>query len=110
MRLLQLGIKNQLSIAYYDGDKVPPYAILRNVLGTTTDDQLTCKGIVNGTGKTKSGYAKIIFCGKAETGRFKTYLDNSCCIKKSSNSERLESLDSMVRWFSRNVTLDDGTE
>jgi len=64
MRLLKLEANGEFSLTDIVGD-VPPYAILSHTWGADTEE-VTFKDFVEGTGKSKTGYAKIRFCGKQD--------------------------------------------
>jgi hypothetical protein len=55
---------------------------------------------VGGTGKDKTGYAKILFCvdKAAEDGIEYCWVD-TCCIDKSSQQELQTAINSMFRWY-----------
>ncbi|RDW58852.1 hypothetical protein BP6252_13328 [Coleophoma cylindrospora] len=78
---------------------IPQYAILSHTWG---NDEVTFEDLVADTAKGKAGYEKIKFCGEqaARDGLHYFWVD-SCCIKKSSDAELTESLNSMFRWYSR---------
>jgi hypothetical protein len=63
MRLLQCNSAGQLSLTKdFVCDDIPEYAILSHTWGADTEE-VTLKDLVDGTGKDKSGYEKIRFCG-----------------------------------------------
>ncbi|KAI9662246.1 MAG: hypothetical protein M1821_008412 [Bathelium mastoideum] len=78
-----------------------PYAILSHTWGTEAEE-VTFEDVVEQSGQSKAGYAKIRFCGEqaARDGLRWLWVD-SCCIKTSSDSELSESLNSMFRWYQR---------
>jgi hypothetical protein len=78
-----------------------PYAILSHTWGKA-NEEVTFEEMVDGSGRGKSGYKKIEFCGKqAAKDGFKYFWVDSCCIKKSSDPELSEAINSMYRWYSR---------
>ena len=78
-----------------------PYAILSHRWGDT-NEEVTFEDIVNGSGRNKAGYKKIEFCGEqASKDGLKYFWVDSCCIKKSSDSELSEAINSMYRWYNR---------
>ncbi len=80
-------------------DTIPKYAILSHTWGS---EEVTYEDMVNALGRNKSGYEKIRFCGQqAAIDRLRYFWVDSCCIKKSSDSELSESLNSMFRWYPR---------
>lgn len=58
--------------------------------------------MVNNTGREKAGRDKIKFCAEqaAKDGLRYIWVD-SCCIRKSSDSELTEAFNSMFRWYQR---------
>src|SRR5277367_2912149 len=80
-----------------------PYAILSHTWGQP-NEEVTFEDMVEGCGLGKAGYEKIKFCDEqaAKDGLQYFWVD-SCCIKKSSDAELSESLNSMFRWYQRAV-------
>jgi len=78
-----------------------PYAILSHTWGQP-NEEVTFEDMVEGCGLGKAGYEKIKFCDEqaAKDGLQYFWVD-SCCIKKSSDAELSESLNSMFRWYQR---------
>lgn len=102
MRLLKI-LPNQdflLTPKLHD-DAIPQYAILSHTWGDE-NQEVTFEDMIGGSGRDKVGYDKIKFCGDqvARDGLQYFWVD-SCCIKKSSDSELSESLNSMFRWYRR---------
>jgi hypothetical protein len=99
MRLLQLQGAGSFSLVEFQGNNVPPYAILSHTWGTS-NDEVTYQDLLNSTGKGKSGYRKLTFCGQraAEDGLQHFWID-TCCINKDSSSELSEAIISMFRWY-----------
>ncbi|KAN0067836.1 hypothetical protein V8E54_014083 [Elaphomyces granulatus] len=56
--------------------------------------------MIDGTGKRKTGYDKIRFCGE-QAGRdgLEYFWIDTCCIDKSSSAELHEAINSMFRWY-----------
>jgi hypothetical protein len=80
---------------------IPLYAILSHTWGDTSQE-VTFEDIVQDLGKNKVGYNKIRFCGEqASRDGLQYFWVDSCCIKKSSDSELSESINSMFRWYQR---------
>lgn len=101
MRLLQLEDSGKLNLTYRDPDKLPPYAILSHTWGSD-GDEVTYDDVMHGTGKSKEGYAKIMFCGeRASKDDLKDFWVDSCCIDKSNHSELSEAIVSMFRWYQK---------
>ena len=97
MRLLQLGPRGEPSLSHYNEDNLPPYAILSHTWGAN-HEEVTFEDVKQGSGKSKVGYTKIMFCGQqAQRDDLKHFWVDSCCINKSSDAELSESLNSMFR-------------
>lgn len=76
---------------------IPPYAILSHTWEVESEE-VTIEDMVEGVGRGKAGYEKIKFCGEqADRDGLRYFWVDSCCIKKSSDAELLESLNSMFR-------------
>jgi hypothetical protein len=103
MRLLRSDDSGNFSLVEFLGERIPPYAILSHTWGAD-EEEVTFKDIVKGTGTNKAGYAKIQFCGKqaANDGLHYFWVD-TCCIKKSSDSELTEAINSMFRWYQQSA-------
>jgi serine/threonine protein kinase len=102
MRLLQILPNGDFRLTKkLLNDAIPSYAILSH---RWKDDsqEVTFEDMAEGTGQGKAGYEKIKFCGEqaARDGLQYFWMD-SCCIKKSSDAELSESLNSMFRWYQR---------
>jgi len=78
---------------------IPPYAILSYTWGAACDE-FTFKDWIEGTGKAKAGYRKLMFCGSqvAEDNLTWFWVD-TCCIDKSSSTELSEVINSMFQWY-----------
>jgi hypothetical protein len=102
MRLLERNAQGDFQLAgNFHGPDIPPYAILSHRWGKD-GDELTYEEILQTSGKNKAGYAKIKFCGEqAARDGLKYFWVDSCCIRKSSDSELSEALNSMFRWYNR---------
>ena len=83
MHLLQCHDTGETSLTkvFSDGEAIPRHAILSH---TWEDGQeVTCKDLMDGTGKSKSGYDKIQFCGQqAERDGLQYFWVDTCCIDK----------------------------
>jgi len=100
MRLLEILPNGdfRLTPKLYD-NKIPQYAVLSHTWGDESQE-VTFEDMINGSGRQKAGYEKIRFCGKqAARDDLKYFWVDSCCIKKSSDSELSESLNSMFRYY-----------
>jgi len=65
-------------------------------------EEVTFEDMVTGSGQVKAGYQKLRFCGEqAAKDRLRYFWVDSCCIKKLSDSELSESINSMFRWYQR---------
>ena len=102
MRLLQCRDVGEFSLTkdFLDDEAIPPYAILSH---TWEDDQeVTFKDLMDGTGKSKSGYDKIQFCGQqAECDGLQYFWVDTCCIDKSNHVELQKAINSMFRWYQK---------
>jgi len=100
MRLLEHRNAGEFSLTKeLVGDDIPPYAILSHTWGAD-DEEVTFKDLVEGTGKSKTGYNKIRFCGQqAAIDGLQFFWVDTCCIDKSSSAELSEAINSMFRWY-----------
>ncbi|KAL1597266.1 hypothetical protein SLS60_008850 [Paraconiothyrium brasiliense] len=100
MRLLQCNDNGEFTFTKdLIGDEVvPPYAILSH---TWKDgEEVTFHELKNGTGKGKTGYKKIQFCGEqAKRDRLRHFWVDTCCINKSDQVELQDAINSMFRWY-----------
>jgi hypothetical protein len=102
MRLLRLN-NGDLSLTKDLITDIPLYAILSHTWGDD-EEEVTFKDLTEGSGKTKSGYRKIQFCGEqAASDSLEHFWVDTCCIDKSNNAELSEAIISMFRWY-RNAT------
>jgi hypothetical protein len=100
MRLLKLLPSGDCDLTdNLAGNSLPPYAILSHTWG---DQEVTFEDITRRSAKHNTGYKKIEFCG-AQTAidGLQHFWVDTCCIKKSSDSELSESLNSMFRLYHR---------
>jgi hypothetical protein len=99
MRLLKHEDDGELSLIEFVGNKNPPYAILSHTWGAD-NEEVTFKDLVEGTGKSKNGYTKILLCGKqaAKDGLHYFWVD-TCCIDKASSAELSEAINSIFHWY-----------
>jgi hypothetical protein len=63
MRLLQYGEDGCLTIASFNDDAIPQYAILSHTWGADAGE-VTLADLGNNDSKHKPGYRKIYFCGE----------------------------------------------
>jgi len=82
-------------------NNIPCYAILSHTWGED-NEEFNFNDVVNGTGKEKSGFRKVQFCGEqaAKDGLDYFWVD-TCCIDKSSSTELQEAINSMFQWYSK---------
>ncbi|KAF2818593.1 HET-domain-containing protein [Ophiobolus disseminans] len=99
MRLLQLQGADSFSLVEFQGNNVPPYAILSHTWGLS-HEEVTYQDLLGGIGTEKKGYGKLIFCAKqAAKDGFRHFWIDTCCINKSSSAELLEAINSMFCWY-----------
>ena len=68
MRFLEGNNDGEFSLTTnFVGDNIPEYAILSHTWGVDTEE-VTYRDLMDGTGKNKTGYKKIRFCGE-QAGR-----------------------------------------
>jgi Heterokaryon incompatibility protein (HET) len=100
MRLLERNSDGEFSFTkdIIDDNKIPPYAILSHTW--TEGEEVSFQELRDGTGKTKPGYKKIIFCGeRAKRDGLQYFWVDTCCIDKSNSTELSEAINSMFRWY-----------
>jgi Heterokaryon incompatibility protein (HET) len=99
MRLLELKDNGKFSLTNDIINNKRPYAILSHTWGDD-NDEVNYKDLMEGSGKTKAGYRKILFCLEqaARDGLQYCWVD-TCCIDKSNNTELSEAINSMFRWY-----------
>ncbi|KAF2806216.1 kinesin light chain 1 [Mytilinidion resinicola] len=121
MRLLKRLLGGDFELISFKDDDLPPYAILSHTW--TEGQEVTYNELVAGTGKDKTGYAKIRFCGRRAAAHGLQYFwVDTCCIDKSTSDELNVSVPEEVsnaeafqitwaeafrrsRWFTRGWTL-----
>jgi hypothetical protein len=75
------------------------YVILSHTWGEDCDE-VTFEDMLGGSGQDKAGYDKIRFCAEqAARDGFQYFWVDTCCIKKSSDAELSEAINSMFRWY-----------
>jgi hypothetical protein len=100
MRLLQRSDDGEFTLTkdYIGDDTIPPYAILSHTW--KEGQEVTFQDLMNGTGKSKTGYSKIQFCGQqAEKDGLQYFWVDTCCIDKFNAVELQEAVNSMFRWY-----------
>lgn len=100
MRLLKRSPSGDFELISFNNDDPPPYAILSHTW--TEGQEVTYNELVAGTGKDKTGYDKIRFCGKrAAADGLEYFWVDTCCIDKSNSIELSTAINSMFRWYQR---------
>ena len=100
MRLLLRSNTGEFSLTkdLVGDDVIPPYAILSHTW--KEGQEVTFKDLMEGTGKSKTGYDKIQFCGQqAKRDGLQYFWVDTCCIDKSNNVELQEAINSMFCWY-----------
>ncbi|KAL9093973.1 MAG: hypothetical protein Q9165_003643 [Trypethelium subeluteriae] len=102
MRLLELLPGGNFGLTRnFLGEEAPRYAILSHTWGDESQE-VQFEDIVEGTGRDKDGYRKIEFCNEqASRDGLNYFWVDSCCIRKSSDAELSEAINSMYRWYAR---------
>jgi hypothetical protein len=97
MRLLYFDSFGKVTSADFSRKTLPPYAILSHTWG---NDEFLFEDLVNGTGASKAGYKKIIFCGEqAARDSLQYFWVDTCCIDKWKIPELSHAINSMFRWY-----------
>ena len=103
MRLLKINNNNSFSLTTFVGSNIPSYAILSHTW-EADNQELTFQDVINETGRNKTGYRKIQFCGdQAKKDGLEYFWVDSCCIDKTSSAELSEAINSMFRWYQNAV-------
>ncbi len=102
MRLLEYQSDGSLRLTdRFHNDDPPSYAILSHTWGEESEE-VSFEDMVTRSGQDKAGYQKLRFCREqAVKDGLRYFWVDSCCIKKSSDSELSESINSMFRWYQR---------
>jgi hypothetical protein len=96
MRLLKVEDLSLVNVGTSKWD-IPPYAILSHTWGV---EEVTFLDILEGTGRHKSTWNKIVLCKEqAENDGFSFIWIDTCCIDKSNSSELTEAVNSMYDWY-----------
>ncbi|EUC50529.1 hypothetical protein COCMIDRAFT_49524, partial [Bipolaris oryzae ATCC 44560] len=99
MRFLQINGSDRLSLVELLPDNLPPYAILSHTWGPS-NEEVTYQDLLDGKGKEKFGYRKLILCGRqADHDGFQYFWVDTCCIDKTSSAELSEAINSMYSWY-----------
>jgi hypothetical protein len=100
MRLLKRLPAGDFELISFNNDDPPPYAILSHTW--TEGEEVTYNELVAGTGKGKTDYDKIRFCGeRAAADSLEYFWVDTCCIDKSTSNELSTAINSMFRWYQR---------
>lgn len=100
MRLLQRGAGDNFELTTVDEDHPPPYAILSHTW--LEGQEVTYQEMRAGTGRNKTGFNKIRFCGeRAVVDGLQYFWVDTCCIDKSNAVELSTAINSMFRWYQR---------
>ncbi|KAK4620010.1 hypothetical protein CLAFUW4_11101 [Fulvia fulva] len=99
--MIRLINASSLYFDEFEGDFVPPYAVLSHRWGARKDE-VTSEDFQSGLKKDSPGFKKIDqFCKHAsDTGRKWVWVD-TCCIDKKSSAELSESISSMFSWYQK---------
>lgn len=82
-------------------NELPPYAILSHTWGQDCEE-VTFEDLMKNSGPGKAGHDKIKFCAKqADKDGLRFFWVDTCCVKKSSDSELSQAINSMFRWYRR---------
>jgi hypothetical protein len=99
MHLLRYEDDCRLTIASFEDNAIPRYAILSHTWGPDAEE-VTFADLAEGGGKHKSGYNKIRFCGdQAQQDGLQYFWVDTCCIDKSDKAELSLAIQSMFRWY-----------
>jgi hypothetical protein len=97
MRLLHFNDSRTLTWTNFSGKTIPPYAVLSH---TWEGDEFLFEDLVNGRGKYKAGYKKVLFCGEqANRDNLEYFWVDTCCIDKWNIPELSNAINSMFRWY-----------
>ena len=100
MQLLKASSIGGFELVSFPDDSTPPYAILSHTWHK--DQEVTYSDLVAGTGRDKTGFAKIRFCADRASYDGITYCwVDTCCIDKSDSAELSTAINSMFRYYQR---------
>jgi len=86
-----------------DPHTIPRYTILSHTWGPD-NEEVTFDDIRNGSARDRIGYAKLKFCAEqARKDGIDHFWIDTCCIKKTSESELSKAIRSMFRWYQNAV-------
>lgn len=99
--MIRLINTSSLHLEAFEGEDVPPYAVLSHRWGTR-QDEVSFKDYQKGLKKESSGYNKIVtFCDRAMALGLEWVWIDTCCIDKRSSAELSEAINSMFAWYQR---------
>jgi hypothetical protein len=100
MRLLRCLPGGKFELTSFDDDRPPPYAILSHTW--VEGEEVTHRELTAGTGRDKTGFDKILFCGeRAALDGLQYFWVDTCCIDKTDQVELSTAINSMFRWYQR---------
>src|ERR1700753_676062 len=100
MRLLRVNEDNNFGLESFPEEKAPSFAILSHTWSSEADDEVKLQDIKDGTYANKTGFQKLLFCGKqAKHDGLQYFWVDTCCIDQTNNVELTESINSMFRWY-----------
>ena len=100
MRLLHHDSGGRLTLTndFVNEFELPLYAILSHTW--VEGQEVTFRDLKANTGRDKSGYTKIQYCGQqAQRDGLEYFWIDTCCIDKSNNAEFQHAIKSMFRWY-----------
>jgi hypothetical protein len=108
MRLLYVDRDGEFSLRTFHERNIPPYAILSHTWGADEDevsfDDLETYSSDELFQLRELGYGKLQLCAtKAAKDSLDYFWIDTCCIRKSSEQELSEAINSMFRWYQRAV-------
>ena len=100
MRLLERQNEGDFCLTTNVLDRdLPRYAILSHTWGDDSEE-VSYRDLVEGSGQNKVGYHKIQFCAEqAARDGLRYFWVDSYCIKKLSDPELSEAINSIFRWY-----------
>ena len=100
MRLLEIISPGEYKLTRDLRNSIPAYAILSHTWAVDDEEEVTFEDFQDGTWKTKPGCKKIEFCGQqAASDGLRYFWIDTCCIRKSSDWELSQAINSMFRWY-----------
>lgn len=90
---------DDLVLTEYFYERTPHYAVLSHTWGPDSEE-VSFRDMERGTGKTKKGWQKLLFCAREarRDGLIYSWVD-TCCIDTTNNNELTEAITSMYRWY-----------